>query len=84
MQFTLGITTKYIYCHPTTSMTNNPLPGISSEYPSVLSCEQQIIALSKVYNVNKAYALEHMIVIFSLVATAYLQPYRFLSLSQIK
>jgi hypothetical protein len=34
MRFTLGITTKYIDRHPTASMTNNPLMGISSEHPS--------------------------------------------------
>jgi hypothetical protein len=33
-----------------------------------------ITALSKVCNVNKAYALEHMNVVFPLVATAHLQP----------
>jgi hypothetical protein len=74
MRLTLGITTKYIDRNPTASMTNNP----PSEYcPSkhwVLSCEQQITALSKVCNVNKAYALEHMNVVFPLVATAHLQP----------
>jgi hypothetical protein len=34
MRFTLDITTKYIDRHPTASMTNNPLTGISSEHPS--------------------------------------------------
>jgi hypothetical protein len=34
MRFTLDITTKYIDRHPTASMTNNPLMGISSEHPS--------------------------------------------------
>jgi hypothetical protein len=71
MRFTLGITTRYIDRHPTASMTNNPLVV---NQPQVLSCEQQIIALSKVCNVNKAYALEYMNVVFSLVATAHLQP----------
>jgi hypothetical protein len=33
MRFTLGITTKYIDCHPIASMTNNPPTGISSEHP---------------------------------------------------
>jgi hypothetical protein len=61
MRFTLGITTKYIDRHPTASMI-------------VLSCEQQITALSKVCNVNKAYALGHKNVFFSLVAIAHLQP----------
>jgi hypothetical protein len=37
---------------------------ISPRTPQVLSCEQQIIALSKVCNINKAYALEHMNVVF--------------------
>jgi hypothetical protein len=37
---------------------------INPRTPQVLSCEQQIIALSKVCNVNKAYALEHMNVVF--------------------
>jgi hypothetical protein len=66
MTFTKGITTRYIDRHPTASMTNNPLTGISFE--------KQITALSKVCNVNKAYALEHMNVIFSLVAIAHLPP----------
>jgi hypothetical protein len=74
MRFTLGITTRYIDCHPTASMTNNPLAGNQSGTPQVLSCEQQITALSKVCNVNKAYALGHKNVVFSLVATAHLQP----------
>jgi hypothetical protein len=34
MRSTLGIITKYIDRHPTASMTNNPLVGISSEHPS--------------------------------------------------
>jgi hypothetical protein len=34
MRFNLGITTKYIDHHPTISITNNPLTGISSENPS--------------------------------------------------
>jgi hypothetical protein len=42
--------------------------------PQVLNYEQQITALSKVCNVNKAYALEHVNVVFSLVTTAHLQP----------
>jgi hypothetical protein len=37
---------------------------INPRTPEVLSCEQQIIALSKVCNVNKSYALEHMNVVF--------------------
>jgi hypothetical protein len=74
MRFTLGITAKYIDRNPTASMTNNP----PSEYrPSkhwVLSCKQRIIALSKVCKVNKANVLGHKNVVFSLVATAHLQP----------
>jgi hypothetical protein len=57
MRFTLGITTKYIDHHPTTSMTNNPLMGNHPRTPKVLSCEQQITALSKVCNVNKTNVL---------------------------
>jgi hypothetical protein len=67
MRFTLGITTRYIDCHLTASMTNNPLVANQS-------CEQQITALSKVCYVNKSYALGHMNVVFSLVATTHLQP----------
>jgi hypothetical protein len=74
MRFTLGITIKYIDRHPTASMTNNPLAGNHPRTSRVLSCEQQIIALSKMCNVNKAYVLRHKIVVFSLVATAHLQP----------
>jgi hypothetical protein len=54
-------------------MTNNPPDGC---YPSnrwVLSYKQQIITLSKVCNVNNTNVLEHMIVVFSLVAIAHLQ-----------
>jgi hypothetical protein len=74
MRFTLGITTKYIDRHPTASMTNNPLAGNHPRSPRVLSCEQQITALSKVCNVNKANVLGHKIIVFSLVAITYLQP----------
>jgi hypothetical protein len=74
MRFTLGITTKYIDRHPTASMTNNPLAENHPRTPRVLSCEQQITALSKVCNVNKANVLGHKIVVFSLVATTHLQP----------
>jgi hypothetical protein len=72
MRLTLNITTKYIDRHPTASMTNNPLAGNRSRTPRVLSCEQQIIALSKVRNVNKANVLGHKNIVFSLVATAHL------------
>jgi hypothetical protein len=74
MRFTLDITTKYIDRHPTASMTNNPLVGISSEHPSSIKFEQQITALSKVCNVNKTNVLTHKNVVFSLVAIAHLQP----------
>jgi hypothetical protein len=74
MRFTLGITTKYIDRHPTASMTNNPPTGNQPRTPKVLSCEQQITALSKVCNVNKTNILGHKNVVFSLVATANLQP----------
>jgi hypothetical protein len=74
MRFTLGITTKYIDRNPTASMTNNPPFGCHPSNHRVLSCEQQITALSKVHSVNNANVLEHKNVVFSLVATAHLQP----------
>jgi hypothetical protein len=74
MTFTLGITAKYIYHNPTASMTNNPPSGCRPSNHRVLSCEQQIIALSKVCNVNNANVFEHKNVVFSLVAIAHLQP----------
>jgi hypothetical protein len=74
MKFTLGITTKYIDRNPTASMTNNPASGCRPSNHRVLSCEQQIIALSKVRKVNKANVLGYKNVISSLVATAHLQP----------
>jgi hypothetical protein len=74
MRFTMGITTKYIDRNPTASMTNNPPSRYRPSNYWVLSCKQQIIALSKVHNVNNANVLEHKIVIFSLVATSHLQP----------
>jgi hypothetical protein len=74
MRFTMGIMTKYIDCNPTASMTNNPPSVCHPSNHRVLSCKQQIIALSKVHNVNDANVLEHKIVVFSLVATAHLQP----------
>jgi hypothetical protein len=63
MRFTLGITTRYIDRHATASMTNNPLVANQSENSTSIKFEQQTIALSKVCNVNKAYALEHMNVV---------------------
>jgi hypothetical protein len=74
MRLTLGITTKYIDRNPTASMTKNPLARIHLNTSRVLSCEQQIIALSKVRNVNKANVLRHKNVVFSLLAIAHLQP----------
>jgi hypothetical protein len=74
MRFTLGITTKYIDRNLTTAMTKNPLAWNHPRTPRVLSCEQQIIALRKVRNVNKENVLRHKNVVFSLVATAHLQP----------
>jgi hypothetical protein len=64
-------------------MTNNPPARYHLNNRWVLSCKQQIIILSKVCNVNNTNVLEHKIVVFSLVATAHLQPYKLLSLSQI-
>jgi hypothetical protein len=74
MRFTLGITTKYIDHNPTTSMTNNPPSRCHLSKHRVLSCEQQIIALNKVRNVKNANILGNKNVVFSLVATAHLQP----------
>jgi hypothetical protein len=74
MRFTLGITTKYIGRNPTASMTNYPPSGCRPSNHWVLSYKQQIIALRKVHNVNKANVLGHKNVVFSLVATAHLQP----------
>jgi hypothetical protein len=74
MRFTLGITTKYIDRNPTASMTNNPPTGCRPSKHWVLSYKQQIIALSKVRNVNNANVIGHKNVVFSLVATTHLQP----------
>jgi hypothetical protein len=74
MRFTLGITTKYIDRNSTTSMTNNSPSGCRPSNHQVLSCEQWITALSKVRKVNKENVLRHKNVVFSLVATAHLQP----------
>jgi hypothetical protein len=73
MRFTLGITTKYIDHNPTACMTNNPPSECRPSKHRVLSCEQQIIALRKVRNVNNANVLGHKNVGVSLVATAHLQ-----------
>ena len=49
----MGITSKYIDRHPTASMTNNPLwDRYPACHPRVLSCKQQVIAISKVHNVS--------------------------------
>jgi hypothetical protein len=74
MRFTLGIMTKYIDRKPTASMTNNPPSECRPSKHWVLSCEQRIIALSKVRKVNKAKVIGHKNVVFSLVATTHLQP----------
>jgi hypothetical protein len=74
MRFTLGITKNYIDHNPTAYMTNNPPLGCHPSNHRVLSCKQQIIALSKVHNVNNTNVFEHKNVIFSLVATVHLQP----------
>jgi hypothetical protein len=74
MRFTLGITTRYIDRHPNASMTNNPLLANQSENSTSIKLRTTITALSKVCNVNKAYALEHMNVVLPLVAIAHLQP----------
>jgi hypothetical protein len=63
-----------IYLGITTSMTDNPPAGYHPKNRWVLSCKQQIIALSKVCNVNNTNVLEQEIVVFSLVAIAHLQP----------
>jgi hypothetical protein len=74
MRFTMGITTKYIDRNPTVSMTNNPPSECRPSKYWILSCEQRIIALSKVHKVNKANVLGHKNVVFSLMATTHLQP----------
>jgi hypothetical protein len=74
MRFTLGIMTKYIDRNLTASMTNNPPSRCRLSNHRVLSGKQQIIALSKVHNVNNTNVLEHKNVVFSLVATTHLQP----------
>jgi hypothetical protein len=69
----LGIITQYIDCNPTASMTNNLPIGYHPNNLWVLSCKQQIIALSKVCNVNNTIIFEQKIVVFSLLATTHLQ-----------
>ena len=70
----LGITSKYIDRHQTASMTNNPPSGYHPNNPWVLSCKQQIIALSKVRNVRIQISLDKGTAVLSLVATEYPQP----------
>ena len=49
----MGITSKYIDRLPTASMTNNPpWDRYPACHPKVLSCKEQIIAISKVHNVS--------------------------------
>jgi hypothetical protein len=55
-------------------MTNNPPSGYHPNNPWVLSGKQQIIALSKMCNVNNTIILGQRIVVFSLVAIAHPQP----------
>jgi hypothetical protein len=74
IRFTLGIITKYIDRHPTASMTNNPPMGISFEYPTSIKLRTIDNCTKKVFNLNKTNVLGHKNVVFSLVATANLQP----------
>jgi hypothetical protein len=74
MTFTLGITTKYIDSNPTASMTNNLPSECRPRKHWVLSCEEWIIALSKVHKVNKENVLGYKNFVFSQVAIANLQP----------
>ena len=68
----MGITSKYIDRYPTASMTNNPLRDhYLACHPKVLSCKQQIIAISKVHNVSNVTQRNHTAVL-SLVATTHL------------
>ena len=59
VSFNMGITSKYIDRYPTASMTNNPP---RDRYPAsllkVLSCKQQIIAISMVRNVTNVYNIK--------------------------
>jgi hypothetical protein len=48
-------------------MTNNPPAGYHPNNPWVLSCKKQILALSKVCNVNNTIILEKKIVVFYLL-----------------
>jgi hypothetical protein len=55
-------------------MTNNSPLGYHPNNLWVLSCKQQIIALSKVCSVNNTNILEQNINVLSLVAITHLQP----------
>ena len=59
--------------YPTTFMTNNSPSECHPSKPWVLSCKQQIIALSKVHNVNNTIILRQSIVVLPLVATTHPQ-----------
>jgi hypothetical protein len=74
MRFTMGITTRYIDRHPTASMTNNPLAANQSENPISIKLRTIDNYIKQMCNVNKAYALGHKNVVFSLVAISHLQP----------
>ena len=69
----LGITSKYIDRHPTASMTNNPLSQCHPSKLWVLSCKQQIIALSKVRNVSNTIILRQSPAVLPLLTTAHPQ-----------
>jgi hypothetical protein len=53
-------------------MTNNSPVGYHPNNRWVLSYKQQIIALSKMCNINNTNILEHKIIVFSLVVITYL------------
>jgi hypothetical protein len=54
-------------------MSNIPPAEYHPNNRWVLSCKQQITALSKMCNVNNTNILEQEIVVFSLVATTHIQ-----------
>ena len=59
VSFNMGITSKYIDRYPTASMTKNPpRDRYPACHPKVLSCKQQIIAISKVRNVSNEYNIK--------------------------
>jgi hypothetical protein len=75
VRFNLGfiIEGNFLLCSTKPSSWGSQLGALTSHH-HVLSCKQQIIALSKVCNVNNTNVLEHKIIVFSLVAIAHLQP----------